>query len=152
MRKRRQIKTEVENLMRLNHLHIIKVLGCYQERRGSSSFAICALLHPSGDEDLGVFLHERCTNSLHNSVFHTWIRGWFFCLASALAYMQSEGIHHEDIKPPNIIHRQGTVYLTDFSFSRRLEIGHDTSTASPAMASRLFAAPEALCDDAGNLQ
>jgi hypothetical protein len=152
VRERRQIRTEVENLMKLNHLHIIKVLGCYQERRGSSSFAVCALLHPSGDEDLGVFLHERCANSLHDSVFHTWIRGWFFCLASALAYMHSQGIHHEDIKPSNIIHRNGTVYFTDFSSSRRLEIGNDTSTASPAMASRLFAAPEALCDDAGNLQ
>jgi hypothetical protein len=89
-RERRQIRTEVENLMELNHPHIIKVLGCYQELRGSFSFAICALLHPSGDEDLGVFPHESGANVSLASVFHEWIREWFCCLASALRYMHSK--------------------------------------------------------------
>jgi serine/threonine protein kinase len=66
--------------------------------------------------------------------------------------MHDQGIHHEDIKPSNIVHRGRTVFFTDFSSSRRLEEGHDTSTASPALASKLFAALEAICDDLRNPQ
>lgn len=61
--------------------------------------------------------------------------------------MHSQGIHYEDIKPSNIVHRWEDIYFTDFSSSRRLETGQDTSTESPAKANRLFAAPEAMSDD-----
>ncbi|KAH7413769.1 kinase-like domain-containing protein [Phaeosphaeria sp. MPI-PUGE-AT-0046c] len=144
IRDRRAIQSEVENLRRLDHEHIIKILGCYEEQFGRSP-SICALMFPVGDEELGHFLYEECQPA--SEVQKQWIRAWLKCLASALAYMHTQHIHHEDIKPSNIVHRGENIYFTDFSSSRRLEAGQDTSTESPAKASRLFAAPEAMSED-----
>jgi serine/threonine protein kinase len=69
---------------------------------------------------------------------------WFKCLASALDYMHSEGVRHQDIKPSNIIHRKEDVYFTDFSFSSRFEVGKTTSTDNPARTSAMYAAPEVI--------
>jgi serine/threonine protein kinase len=74
---------------------------------------------------------------------------WFGCLTSAPAYMHSQGDHHEDIKPTNIIYRGGQVFFTDFSSSRRLEKDDETSTTTAAQATRMFAAPEAFHTDDG---
>lgn len=65
--------------------------------------------------------------------------------------MHSQRIHHEDMKPQNIIHRGERIYFTDFSSSRSFEAGQATSTANPARASRLFAAPEAFYPNDGTL-
>jgi serine/threonine protein kinase len=66
------------------------------------------------------------------------------CLASALAYMHSQNMHHEDIKPANIIHRRNKVYFTDFSSSRKLHHCETTLTSSEVAAAPLYAAPEAF--------
>jgi serine/threonine protein kinase len=108
------------------------------------------LMYPAADDDLAHFLYEDCQHISKRQ--QDWINSWFKCLASALAYMHSQGIHHEDIKPKNIVHHGGRIYFTDFSSSRRLEASQDTSTDSPAVASRLFAAPEAMSDDGAVLR
>jgi serine/threonine protein kinase len=51
----------------------------------------------------------------------------------------------------NIIYRSGDVLFTDFGSSRELLLDDATSTESPALATRLFAAPEALMDEDGNI-
>lgn len=56
--------------------------------------------------------------------------------------MHSQGVRHEDIKPPNIVHRGGSIYFTDFSSSSRFEVGQTTSTESPFQATAMYAAPE----------
>ena len=61
--------------------------------------------------------------------------------------MHSHGIYYGDIKPRNIIHRRDTVYFTNFSSSRRIEAGQNTSTDSPASATKMFAAPELYSED-----
>ncbi|KAF2629252.1 kinase-like protein [Macroventuria anomochaeta] len=140
------IRHEIENLKSLDHRHIVKVLGCYQEQVGQNNVAWCALMLPSGNNDLGMFLGEVYPQASEGqkSTYCTWAKSWFLCLASALAYMHSHNIHHEDIKPSNIIHQGSRIFFTDFSSSRRLESGLETSTVSPASATRLFAAPEAM--------
>jgi serine/threonine protein kinase len=145
IRDRMDVKSEIENLKSLDHYNIVKILGCYEEQWGRTP-TICVLMFPAGDADLEHFLYEECQPPV--SVQHRhWIRFWIDALASALAYMHAEGIHHEDIKPTNIVHRGAQILFTDFSSSRRLEAGQTTSTESSAKASRLFAAPEAMCED-----
>jgi serine/threonine protein kinase len=150
MRTRDRIWTEVANLRSLNHPHIIKILGCYEEATGEKSFAFGILMYPAADEDLAHFLYEDCQPV--SELQKQWIHTWFGCLASALVYMHSHGIHHEDIKPTNIVHHGSKIFFTDFSSSRRLEAGQETSTDSPAVASRLYAAPEVMSPDGSVLR
>jgi len=146
-RDRKQIQSEVNNLRSLYHEHIVKVLGCYAEQMGKRQ-TFCVLMFPAAEEDLEHFLCEQCKPASVEQ--KSWIATWFGCLASALAYMQSQGVFHEDIKPSNIVHCGQHVYFTDFGSSRRLEADQDTSTDTPALASKMFAAPEAMPED-GNL-
>ncbi|KAF2025915.1 kinase-like protein [Setomelanomma holmii] len=142
------IRSEIENMRSLDHQHIVKVVSCYQEPSGPSSANFYVLLHPSADNDLQNFLEETCNkaSSSDRELYISWINSWFQCLLSALAYLHYQGIHHEDIKPANIVHCSHQIYFTDFSSSRKVTSWEETSTESPAAASRLFAAPEALYD------
>jgi serine/threonine protein kinase len=142
------IREEIANMRSLSHPHVVQVLGCYQEGEGTRDHFFHVLMFPVGDQDLGTFLEDRYDAS-EGSPHELWLRAWFSCLTSALAYMHSKKIHHEDIKPKNIIHRGERVMFTDFSSSRKFESGQETSTANPARASRLFAAPEALPTEDG---
>ncbi|KAF9701463.1 hypothetical protein EKO04_001163 [Ascochyta lentis] len=145
-RVREMIETEIQNLKLLEHTHIVKVLGCYGKRLNGFSSMFYTLMHPVGDEDLDVFLQHRCPEAsvTQKELHKEWISAWFTCLASALAYMHKQQIHHEDIKPANIIHRRGIIYFTDFSSSRNIKMSLGTSTTSEAIATRLYAAPEAF--------
>jgi len=134
----------------LEHAHIVSVLGCYQEGEGTKQHHFHVLMFPVGDEDLGTFLEDSYDSS-EGSPHPKWVEAWFSCLASALAYMHLRNVHHEDIKPKNIIHQGSNILFTDFSSSRKFESGQETSTANPARASRLFAAPEALPTGEGNV-
>jgi hypothetical protein len=149
-----EIRSEIENLRSLDHKHIVKAMGCYQEPCGRNSAYFYVLLFPAGENDLQIFLQETCKSATgaDRTTFSSWIESWFICLTSALAYIHYQGIHHEDIKPANIIHRGSIIYFTDFSSSRRIRSWEQTSTDSPAAVTRLFAAPEALYEGSKRLR
>ncbi|KAF2830367.1 kinase-like protein [Ophiobolus disseminans] len=140
------IRSEIENLRRLDHVHIVQILGCYQEPAGRYGAYFYVLLYLAADNDLHIFLEETCRTAPieDRAMYNSWLKSWFICLSSALAYLHYRGVFHEDIKPANIIHCGDKIYLTDFSSSRRIQKWDETSTESPAAATRLFAAPEAL--------
>ncbi|KAJ4288417.1 Ferulic acid decarboxylase 1 [Kalmusia sp. IMI 367209] len=143
-----RIKGEIASLKRLSHPHIVRILNCYQEQEGEKHLNVYLLMRPVGDCDLKAFLEAEHTDT-ERKLHTNWIKQWFVCLASALAYMHFQHVHHDDIKPSNIICRQGHIFFTDFSSSRRLESNEETSTTSEAIATRLFAAPEAFRSDDG---
>lgn len=151
------IQDEIANLRCLDHPHIVKLIGSYQQDPGTWKHSFCLLMYPVGNNDLSGFLEDDCKcvstdSDSELSIRHSaWIMKWFTCLASALQYMHNHHLHHEDIKPKNIIHEGEHIYFTDFSSSRQFEAGQATSTANPARASRLFAAPEALPTEEGDL-
>ncbi|ORY14822.1 kinase-like domain-containing protein [Clohesyomyces aquaticus] len=137
------VKDEVANLKSLDHPHIISLLGCYEESIGTKYHTFNLLMYPVCDGDLSVFLHN--TENI-GPAGRDWFLGWFICLSSALAYIHSKGIRHEDIKPQNIVHRGQDIFLTDFSSARKFRSDGLTSTENPAVATRLYAAPEAMQD------
>lgn len=139
-----RIQREVENLQRARHKHVVNILDCYaeQERNFTTYYLI---MSPVGDEDLETLLERLPRMSqTDQSRNRRRVSRWFYCLASALAYMHQQGIRHEDIKPSNIIHRGDTVFFTDFSSSRVLKPDFETATTSTVEATRRFAAPEVL--------
>jgi serine/threonine protein kinase len=143
-RKIEVIRNEIDIMKRLFHPHIVKMLGCYQEIEENHLW-VRTLMHPVGDNNLAVFLRdgfEKMSNA-QKRLARIWIGRWFLCLASALTYMHSEKVVHEDIKPENIICYDTRILFTDFSSSRDVTSG-DTSTESWALATRRYAAPEAM--------
>ena len=77
-----------------------------------------------------------------------WLERWLVCLSSAMSYIHSQGLRHEDIKPSNIIHRGPVVYLTDFSSCTEFDDNFTTSTDTPAgRLTRIYSAPENLEDE-----
>ncbi|OCL01228.1 kinase-like protein [Glonium stellatum] len=154
-RKRRLqiIEQEVKSLRSLTHPHIVKIVGTYEDVYDRGRHYYSLLMWPVGDIDLKNFLdglgedsarsHELGLNEaawlLKGMV---WLRTWFGCLASALVYMHSKGIRHQDIKPSNIVHRGEDIYFTDFSSSSQFTVGETTSTESPACVTQMYGAPE----------
>lgn len=140
------IQEEVNSLKSLRHIHIVKMLGSYENAIQSNRPAVyCLLMSPVGDNDLKAFLSQYSeTDDTFKFWRFDWLGKWFVCLTSALEYMHSQGIRHQDIKPTNIVHRGDNIYFTDFSSSSRFEIGQTTSTENPTRASAMYAAPEVI--------
>lgn len=112
-------------------------------------------MSPVGDNDLKAFLHNAIHHislaTISGVTYSMYLRTWIHCLASALAYLHLQQIQHDDIKPSNIVYRNCDIFFTDFGSSRDLKLRDATSTSSPALATRLFAAPEAMMDRDGNI-
>jgi serine/threonine protein kinase len=141
---RRRVMQEVESLESLKHPHIVKVIGTYEEIVDRSTNYYSILMHPVGETDLKSLLDRVGETSMNGNTDEemSWLQAWPSCLASALAYRHAEGIRHQDIKPANIIHRGPHVFFTDFSSSEHFDLGHTTSTESPAATTRMYRSPE----------
>lgn len=141
------VDNEVNVLRSLRHIHIVRLISTYEDVSTKGIASVSILMSPVGDLDLEHFLSEVEAQGLETRHTHCiWLRSWFSCLASALTYIHSQGIRHEDIKPSNIIHRGNRIFFTDFSSSTRFRLGEITSTESQARTSALYAAPETRTD------
>lgn len=138
---------EVQALKALYHRHIVRVIGSYQEGIAGRQF-YSILMYPVGEHDLRAFLDIVGDRTSESKVDHfpeqAWLIRWLGCLSSALDYMHKEGYRHQDIKPSNIIYRGRDVFFTDFSSAEKFELGHTTSTESPARTSAMYGAPETI--------
>lgn len=139
------------------HPHIVKIIGSYRQETPQRAQFAFLLTYPVGDQNLEDFF-ETCKAAWeeldreNTFLYQLWLKKWFTCLASALAFMHKSNVHHKDIKPKNVIRCGDCIYFTDFSSSRSFEAGQSTSTESFAQATRLFAAPEVCHDDEENIQ
>jgi serine/threonine protein kinase len=145
------VQNEIKVLKRLSHPHIVRLIGTYEENQDKYSHKMYILMSPVGDNDLRAFLHNAAPYICKGinpefSKYCLYLKTWFRCLASALFYLHKHLIQHEDIKPNNIIYKEADIFFTDFGSSRELLLDEATSTESPALATRLFAAPEAMPD------
>ena len=135
------IHREIQVMSRLAHMHIVKVIGSYDLEPITSTI----LMFPVGDNDLKMFFDEvsKIPPGTHEwDRRRSWLWKWVGCLTSAIAYIHSQGICHKDIKPSNIVHKGGNVYLTDFSSCGQFDIGGTTSTGADARTTLMYRAPE----------
>ncbi|RKK75275.1 hypothetical protein BFJ69_g7865 [Fusarium oxysporum] len=102
----REIEKEVAILREASHHHIVKLVMTYlfQDNYG-------IVMDPRADGHLEKSLHENTPEVADK------ISSWFGCLLSGVAYAHRRGIRHRDIKPHNILVKDGTVLLSDFGIS-----------------------------------
>ncbi|PMD14608.1 hypothetical protein NA56DRAFT_610010 [Hyaloscypha hepaticicola] len=133
------VEKEVEVMKYLNHQHIVKIAGTYQDPR---SYAI--VMSPVGEGDLGDFLEQVGVNGFPEE-HCDWIDKWFSCLTSAVAYIHEQGIRHKDIKPKNIVQKGNQIYLTDFGSCHQFIADMASSSDGYAFGfTRLYCAPEVI--------
>jgi serine/threonine protein kinase len=137
---------EVAHLSRLNHAHIVRVIGTY-----SMAETLSILMYPVAEWNLETFLSNLHSGS--DGIFKKSALAKFFgCLANTVAYIHSSLTKHMDIKPQNILvrkRRQNTwthykVYITDFGIARSYTSLDVSETEGPTMFTRRYAAPEVV--------
>lgn len=118
---RKKFKKEAENLSKLHHKNIIKVIEVFDENN-TTYYVMEYIEGGSLDEYIKSkgFLHEdealKCTSEICN----------------ALAYMHKSRMIHLDLKPKNIMRNlKGQLYLIDFGLSKQYdENGEPESSTS----------------------
>jgi len=144
------VKKEIEALNKLRHWHIVEVKLIYEELKRSQwerrTFGI--IMEPVADCTLKEYLEMR----EHGVDRVDWeqpkfdrIKIWFGCFASGLAYIHSQRIRHKDIKPANILLKNGRIMYSDFGVARVLADDElDTKTEGhPRYDTMMYRAPEA---------
>lgn len=71
------------------------------------------------------------------------LRSFFGCLATAVAYLHAHKIRHKDIKPGNILVKDGRALLTDFGTSHNWsDDTKSSSSGTVAVLTKRYCAPE----------
>ena len=146
---------EVAHLSRLDHAHVIRVIGTYV-----CGPELSILLYPVAEWNLATILDE---DSKHDGS-PWWFRGnmnekilrqFTICLSNALAYIHSCMTKRMDIKPQNILVKRQywgghswdlgcRVYIADFGIARSYTSLAAVETEGPTMFTRKYAAPEVV--------
>jgi serine/threonine protein kinase len=141
------VVVEVEHLQRLQHRHIIRVVGTYTLRRNLS-----ILLYPSADQNLEEFMDDIVELDPENPGHALHVLPTFFgCLSNAISFIHNKNVKHMDIKPKNILVRRMNdhlkVYIADFGIARAYKSAAESFTDSPTSFTRTYAAPEVILQD-----
>lgn len=124
------IKQEVEILRKAQHAHVVQLIMTYEF---FNNFGI--VMDPCADGDLEKAFQENTCDDMSR---------WFKCLLNGVAYVHKKGITHRDIKPQNILVKDGEVYLSDFGLSKMgLGMTHPTTNiGQPRGRTPEYCAPE----------
>ena len=128
---------ELQILRKISHPHTVRLVTSYTDLE---VFAL--VLDPVADKSLRDMLNQASSIPL-NLADLTNLRQWFGCLASALVHLHDKNVRHKDIKPSNVLLRNGTVYLCDFGISFDWT-GFDPTTEGPSPRTPGYCAPEVL--------
>lgn len=111
---------ESQNLARLNHLNIIKVIDAFEN---NNTFYYVMEYVDAGSLDKKI----QETGGLEEQEALTCIRQ----IGSALTYMHNQGMLHLDVKPSNIMTRSnGDYILIDFGLSKRYDENGDPESST----------------------
>jgi serine/threonine protein kinase len=130
-----KILNEVKVLQRLQHPHIIQLVGTYRH-----NLALGIIHHPAAECDLASFLS---TVASHNTLEqYQKLRAFFGCLSRALEFLHRESVKHKDIKPQNILVDGYSVYLADFGLSCYFGDTGQSQSKGSTSHTPLYCAPE----------
>jgi serine/threonine protein kinase len=141
--------SEVAHLTRLNHAHIVRVIGTYIKGRELS-----ILLYPVAAYNLEDFFKEYRISSFGSSRFimYTASTKFYSCLSNAVRYIHHNLTKHMDIKPQNILVRKTAdhrynPFIADFGIARSYAAPEDIETDGRISFSKRYAAPEVVKQD-----
>ncbi|KAI1205184.1 kinase-like domain-containing protein [Annulohypoxylon truncatum] len=135
-----QFVAEIEILKRINHQHVVKLVGSYTDDRYMG-----LIMLPVAEMNLATYL-ERVDDSRHGE-----LRTFFGCLGRALQFLHGQGVRHKDIKPANILVHYGRVFLTDFGLSFDFTDAEGSMTTSMVVGwTRKYGAPEVAFQEPRN--
>ena len=136
---------EVSHLQKLQHFHIVQLIGSYLQGR---NFSI--LMYPVADLHLGTFL-EDTSEVTYKGARYEFLSSIFGCLASAFNFIHKHSTKHMDVKPQNMLVRENLlredwdgwrVYIADFRLSRDYTAqGHSQTDGRTSLTPR-YCAPE----------
>jgi serine/threonine protein kinase len=148
---------EVEHLLRLQHAHIVRIVGTYTARKD-----LAILLYPAAEMDLDAYMDGILDDSDMSAPFATQeafstsvartIKTFFGCLSNAIAFIHGRNVKHMDIKPKNILVKRTKsgfhkVYIADFGIARSYTSAAESETDSPVSFTRTYAAPGVILQD-----
>ncbi|KAF2807360.1 kinase-like protein [Mytilinidion resinicola] len=153
--KRADALEEVKHLKRLEHSHIVRVVGTYTFKQD-----LAILLYPAAEYNLDSFMESILTESPDGPgdektapKLHALVT-FFGCLARTLDFLHRNATKHMDIKPKNLLVTQKRdsnaplsetaykIYIADFGITRSYDDISEAETDSPTSFTRMYAAPE----------
>jgi serine/threonine protein kinase len=150
---KRKAIDEVAHLSKLNHSHVVQVIGTY-----IAGNELSILMYPVAESNLESFMQ---TLDPGTQLRHEWegsviaLSSFFGCLSHAVDYIHLNLTKHMDIKPQNLLVRNiqrskidcsldYKIYIADFGIARSYEKLEFTDTEGPTMFTRKYAAPEVV--------
>ena len=153
-------RKEIEILKKLDHKHIIKLVGTYTHRQ-----FLGLLLHPVAVCDLATFLEDFDMHSRKelndaqrsrlqllglptNSRDDTMAKGSIYiyskigCLVKAVEYLHDQKFKHKDLKPSNVLLSARGLWLTDFGTATDFSMLSTSATENYERGTPKYFAPE----------
>ena len=106
---KRQLTREARALHYARHTHVIQLVHTYFDNR--SNKIRFSIVMDRAEANLGDFLNPKAPGTKLP------LLSWFGCLLAALKHIHTFGIRHRDIKPNNILIKNGQILLADFGIS-----------------------------------
>jgi serine/threonine protein kinase len=149
--------SEVSHLTRLNHAHVLRVIGTYVKGRELS-----ILLYPVADCNLEDYLQDLRTNTKPIMSDEWWevyyiTQSFYHCLSSAIHHIHQNLTKHMDIKPQNILivkspkGKRIKPMIADFGIARWYQNPEDIETDGSTSFTKRYAAPEVVRQDSRGL-
>ncbi|KAI9719601.1 MAG: hypothetical protein M1812_003372 [Candelaria pacifica] len=142
------IMDEVRHLGKMNHRHIIQLVGTHVIGNRLS-----ILLYSAGDMNLRQILEQPASFWDGNAdplTYHVNLLRIYGCISSGVAYIHRSSTKHLDVKAENIIVqlRSGSfhVFIADFGLARSFDPNDGSRSSSTIYVTRKYAAPEILRD------
>jgi serine/threonine protein kinase len=136
----RSAQSEFKILQRLKHHHVIQVLEMYCFHN-KLSVIMLHVAETDMDEYLGK-LDEMEVGLARHEMLKPLLM-WQGCLAKAIDYLHEMRIKHKDLKPANILVKDGHVLIADFGISKDLIDEETTASRSHGpQGTPMYMAPE----------
>jgi serine/threonine protein kinase len=137
---------EIKTTSAVKHQHVIRVFLTYEVRTkpGQPKQELGLLMIPVAQENLQEFLARHDDPRIVLSGYSKeLIQQWFDCFLNGLAFIHSKRVRHGDVKPSNILIKDGSVLYADFGISRIFQNDERTTTDNTSGPhSPMYCAPE----------